>query len=92
MARAIRMTPGEQRWLEKLLEGPQVRPRYGALPVVQCIRNGWSEAFWRDAETGQDLTMKEAIERKMVGTILMDRITNKGRAALEDERVKVGGG
>jgi hypothetical protein len=36
-------TKGERAWLELLLNGPQRRPRYGAVPMASCIRTKWTE-------------------------------------------------
>jgi hypothetical protein len=78
------MTPGERKWLERLrIEGIAIRPRFGAKPMVQCVRKGWSEMFWRDAGTKEELTTEQVVARKFQGVETAERLTDAGKAALE---------
>lgn len=77
------MTPGKRRWLERLRDdGPQQRPRFGAFPMAECKRNGWTEGQWTDAASRRPLTIEEVIARKWVGVILLEHITEAGLSAL----------
>ncbi len=77
------MTPGQRRWLGKLRDdGPQRRPRFGALPCDVCKRQGWSKGQWIDSATGGALTRDEAIKRGFEGAHVEELITDAGRAAL----------
>jgi hypothetical protein len=80
------MTPGQQRWLEKLRDrGPQERPRYGAYPCVVCHRAGWADSRWEDAKSGEVLSCDAVAERGFQNVRIVSFITEAGLAALNGE-------
>ncbi len=78
-----RMTPGQRKWLERLrVEGIAIRPRFGAFPMAMCVRKGWSEMFWRDASTKEELTVEQVVAHEFQECEVAERITDAGKEAL----------
>lgn len=76
------MTPGQRKWLERLRCGPQSRPRFGAYPMAQCVRNGWSRMQWVDKTSKAELGTDEVVERKFQNVEVIEYITEAGLSAL----------
>ena len=77
------MTPGQRRWLEKLRDdGPQRRPRYGAVPCCECYRKGWSAGMWVDDNSGVEVVRADVVARNFDGVHNENFITDAGRETL----------
>lgn len=78
------MTPGQEKWLRQLLDGPKSIGRYGAYPRSACLRKGWTRWYWATTNYGVEISDAEAIQTPIEKRVVMAAITDAGREALQN--------